>query len=134
MRIIFSKELTFNRSTLGSLNRIASVFKTDIRFCSNIIDIFFRTCGSSFPFSSNRYISEKGCPNGFFCNLLHFIPAVNSVVQVVGWVGRINDICPIQNTEMPKEEICHKQNSIVKENLCNCYIFKINNVLRMSCH
>ena len=63
---------------------------------------------SSPPVKSNAYISEKGFPHGFFCNLLHLIPAVNTGVQVVDWAGRINDICLLQKTEMPKKKIYHE--------------------------
>lgn len=71
--------------------------------------------GFSTPVIGNPYISEKGFLHGFFCNLFHLRPTVNVVVQVVGWVCRVNNMwvlkTEMQNKKKKKEkrtEMCNK--------------------------
>ena len=64
--------------------------------------------GFSTPVIGNQYIFEKGFPHGFFCNLFHLRPTVNVVVQVVGWVCRVNNMWALK-TEMQNKKKKRKE-------------------------
>ena len=73
--------------------------------------------GFSTPVIGNQYIFEKGFLHGFFCNLFHLRPTVNVVVQVVGWVGRVNNMWALK-TEMQNKKKKEKGTEMCKNNFC----------------